>query len=73
MNHLRAVDGREDAEYKAQREALAVELEGSSGFVCVFDKGPMRRIVVGGEVDPDAVAGYVLRCMAAMANEESGP
>lgn len=70
MSHLRAVDGMESAEFKADCDRLRHLLDGSVSVVCSYVKDGQREFYAAGDVDWDAEAGFITRVLASKADEE---
>jgi hypothetical protein len=59
-----------DAEFKADCDRLHHNLAGAVSLVCSYVKDGTRHFFTAGDVDSDAEAGFMARCLASKANED---
>lgn len=74
MKHLRlasAADAAPDPRWLQSCDDLAADLKSKAdGFVgCSFDLDGNMSLLVAGSIAPDAAAGFLARCLAALADQ----
>lgn len=72
MSHLRAVDGREDTNRRANIAKVCDDMADADTVVVSFCKGGARCFRAVGDVDWDAEAGFMARVLSKYADDEAG-